>query len=406
MNILCTSLLVITCVAVSAGAKGSQFRSEEITFKSAGEVALSGSLTLPDGKGPFPAIVLLGGSERLSREAIYKWANADSFVSRGIAVFSFDSPGTGKSEGNRWQRTFKERTDDALAAIKAIRERPDINKESIGLYGASEGGSIVFRAAALSKDVAFGIAVSAPAVPHYEVMNLQAKLLAANTGLTGVQLEQLVTFNYLAADLVRGRSTINYEELEKTVAAWNDPGWNELITLLRQRTSNNQEATKESFIAVAQRWEEEEWFQGNRMLRQFYGQITKKLGIELADLGIDVNGENSARGHVEFASAVVAKVMGSDPSRDEDPVSFMKNIKCPMLCIYGELDQSVAASQSAEIIRNVFVDTKHADFVIKVFPGAGHQLEITEGNRTFRHNDVDKFILDWIQKRVRTDALD
>ena len=185
MNRFCTSILLFICFAVNAGAKGSQFQSEEITFTSMGEVSLSGSLTLPHGKGPYPAIVLLGGSERLGRRAIYNWSNADSFVSQGIAVFCFDSPGTGKSAGNRWGRTHKERTEDALAAIRALQQREDINRDLIGLYGASEGGSIVFRATSRSKNIAFGITISAPAVPHYQHIDSIIKSLSINTGLKG-----------------------------------------------------------------------------------------------------------------------------------------------------------------------------------------------------------------------------
>ncbi len=133
MKRFCTFILLFNCFAVNAGAKESQFQSEEITFKGMGEVSLSGSLTLPDREGPYPAIVLLGGSERLGRRAIYNWSNADSFVSQGIAVFCFDSPGTGKSEGNRWGRTHKERTEDVLAAIRALQKREDINRDLMRL---------------------------------------------------------------------------------------------------------------------------------------------------------------------------------------------------------------------------------------------------------------------------------
>ncbi len=341
--------------------------------------------------------MLLGGSERLGRRAIYNWSNADSFVSQGIAVFCFDSPGTGKSKGNRWGRTHKERTEDALAAIRAIEKREDINRDLIGLYGGSEGGSIVFRATSLSKNIAYGITISAPAVPNYQHINFLVKSLSTNSGLKGVQIEKFVTFNHLVFDLVQNYSTINYDELEKTVAAWNDVGWSQILSLVQKRTDRNREATKESFITQAQRWNGEEWFRGNKMLMEFWEHLAKRLGMDLADLGIDFNEQDIARSYVEFLSAVVTKI-GSDPSRDEDPVSFLKEIECPMLCIYGERDQGINAAESAGIIRKVFVDTRHNDFVVKIFPGAGHQLNITEGKRKYRHKDFEKFILDWVRK--------
>ncbi len=138
------------------------------------------------------------------------------------------------------------------------------------------------------------------------------------------------------------------------------------------------------------------------MLMEFWEHLAKRLGMDLADLGIDFNEQDIARSYVELLSAVVTKI-GSDPSRDEDPVSFLKEIECPMLCIYGERDQGINAAESAGIIRKVFVDTRHNDFVVKIFPGAGHQLNITEGKRKYRHKYFEKFILDWVQKRVRKD---
>ena len=135
-----TMLLVIGCSVANAKPKESQFRSDEITFKSTGDVALSGSLTLPNGNGPFPAIVLLGGSERLNSTGIYNWANAGWFVEQGVAVFSFDSPGPGKSEGNRWARTHEERTDDALAAIKRLRRDQTSTKNPSGSMARAKEG--------------------------------------------------------------------------------------------------------------------------------------------------------------------------------------------------------------------------------------------------------------------------
>ena len=175
----------------------------------------------------------------------------------------------------------------------------------------------------------------------------------------------------------------------------------------QKRTDHNRDATKESFIAIAEKWEGEEWFRGNKMLREF--QYLKNLGIDLGDLGIEVGEQDSARSHVEFDSAVLAKitradtplamVATNDTSRDEDPVSFLKKIKCPMMCIYGEKDQEM--SEYPRIVRKALTDAKHQDFTLKIFQGAGHQLKITEGNRKYRHKGVDKFILDWVQERVR-----
>jgi alpha-beta hydrolase superfamily lysophospholipase len=400
-----TFLLLLLLLLFSKHARAQQqpaFQSEEITFKSNGDVSLSGTLTIPNGTGPYPAIVLLGGSERMSRVAMYKWSNADSIVSQGIAVFSFDSPGVGKSEGSRWKRTTHERTEDALAAIRAIEKSTDINKEAIGLYGASEGGLVVFRAASRSKNIAFGVATSAPAVPYFKHIYSHVRTMCAATGLKGIQLEKLVMFNRLLGYLIREHDLSESEELAKTVAEWHDPIWSQLISLLKNRTKDNRKATRESFIAIAENWEGEEWFRGNKTVREL---LMKLQGIDISKLGkLD-----SVRSYLDFDSAMLAKVAETDTplamtavndaSRDEDPVTFLREITCPMLCIYGEKDQEML--EYPGIVQKAFADAGHDDFVVKILQGAGHQLEITNGKQTYRDKSVDQFILDWLQKRVQ-----
>ena len=100
-------------------------------------------------------------------------------------------------------------------------------------------------------------------------------------------------------------------------------------------------------------------------------------------------------------------MLTADRSREEDPVTFLKEIVCPMLCIYGEKDHDMSTYPG--IVRDVFSNTKHGDATVRVFEGAGHQLEVTNGKRvtgrelrTYRQPDVDALILDWILKRIPT----
>ena len=412
-----TLLLAIGCGVASGQSNESQFRSDEITVQSTGDVALSGSLTLPNGKGPFPAIVLLGGSERLNRTGIYNWANADKLVQQGIAVLSFDSPGRGKSEGNRWGRTHKERTDDALAAIKTISTRPDINEDYIGLYGTSEGGVVTFRAASQSKCVAFAVTISAPAVPYESGVDNKVKTLCMLSGLRGEPLKKLVTFNRLTVALALRRSNLDADELTTIVEAWNDPNWSKLIALLQKQSNENREATRDAFVEIAKKWESTDWFQRSKQLRELQKPLFQMLGFDLSDLGVELDEPVTAKNLVEFDSAVLAEVgrsdspnamlVNTDRSRAQDPVTFLKKINCPMLCIYGEKDYEMATYPG--IVRDVFAKTKHPDATIRVFEGAGHQLEVTNGKlvtgrelRKYRHKDVDPLILEWVLKRIST----
>jgi tetratricopeptide (TPR) repeat protein len=105
---------------------------------SSGPASLSGSLLMPIGPGPHPAIVMIHGSGPVTREALMPYA--DVFVRNGIAVLIHDKRGTGSSTGNWARATFDDLADDALAGVKLLKGRPEINPAQIGLQGTSLGG--------------------------------------------------------------------------------------------------------------------------------------------------------------------------------------------------------------------------------------------------------------------------
>src|SRR5262249_57696521 len=76
---------------------------EEVVFENAAAKAkLAGTLTLPKGKGPFPAAVLITGSgpqdrdETIARHKPFLLL-ADHLTRQGIAVLRYDDPGVAKS---------------------------------------------------------------------------------------------------------------------------------------------------------------------------------------------------------------------------------------------------------------------------------------------------------------------
>lgn len=54
----------------------------------------------------------------------------------------------------------------------------------------------------------------------------------------------------------------------------------------------NRAATRESFIAIAEKGEGEEWFSRNKLLREL---LVKHQGIDIANLGIEVGELDSAK---------------------------------------------------------------------------------------------------------------
>jgi pimeloyl-ACP methyl ester carboxylesterase len=151
------------------------FRSEDVTFTN-GDVKLSGTVVLPEGKGPFPAVVLTQMSSPAPREAYA--LQAYYFAANGIAALMYDKRGVGKSTGEFNRSSMETLADDAIAGLDLLAKRPDIKADQIGTWGHSQGGWLAPLAATRSGRVAFVIAQAASAVPpaEQEVFRIERSL--------------------------------------------------------------------------------------------------------------------------------------------------------------------------------------------------------------------------------------
>src|SRR5580704_14709997 len=125
-----------------------------------GDVTLDGTLYLPAGSLPHPAVVIFHGSGPQARDSFMgRW-----FAEQGIACLTYDKRGVGESTGDFQRVAFPALVDDGLAAISFLKTRAGIDPRRIGVWGLSQGGWLGPLAASRSKDVAFVIAVSGPGV--------------------------------------------------------------------------------------------------------------------------------------------------------------------------------------------------------------------------------------------------
>jgi pimeloyl-ACP methyl ester carboxylesterase len=159
---------------------------------SSGSASLSGSLLTPIGPGPHPAIVMIHGSGPVTREALMPYA--DVFVRNGIAVLIHDKRGTGSSTGNWARATFDDLANDALAGVKLLKGRPEINPAQIGLQGTSLGGWVAPLAASRSSDIAFVIVESAPALTPLEHEKLRVRSQLRADGFAPQVVMQALAF--------------------------------------------------------------------------------------------------------------------------------------------------------------------------------------------------------------------
>ena len=132
---------------------------EEVVMFHNGEVTLGGTLLLPETPRPCPGVALVHGSGDDTRDDYRVFARY--FAERGIATLIYDKRGVGASTGSWRAGTFTELAGDALAAVRLLAQRGDIDSRRIGLWGCSEGGWVAPLAASQSPDVRFLVAISA-----------------------------------------------------------------------------------------------------------------------------------------------------------------------------------------------------------------------------------------------------
>ena len=160
------------------------YRAEEVSFINAKEGNnLTGTLTIPEGDGPFPAVVLVSGSGQENRDEELMdhrpfWVIADYLSRRGIAVLRYDDRGIGGSTGEVMNATTMDFSFDAEAAFDYLRNRKEIETSQIGILGHSEGGIINFMVAARRPEVAFLISLAGPAVNGIEISKAQSEAIA------------------------------------------------------------------------------------------------------------------------------------------------------------------------------------------------------------------------------------
>jgi pimeloyl-ACP methyl ester carboxylesterase len=134
----------------------------EVTFSHAG-VSLAGLLAVPDADAPSPGVVMVGGSGSTDRNNdIYFPPIRGHLVNAGIAVLSYDKRGVGGSSGDWRDATLDDLATDAGAALDFLRAQPGVRAEAVGLFGHSEGGWVVLRAATGRDDVPWVITNSCP----------------------------------------------------------------------------------------------------------------------------------------------------------------------------------------------------------------------------------------------------
>lgn len=295
---------------------------EEVAYQS-GDVHLAGTLTLPKGRGPYPAVLLVSGSGPQDRnEEIFGHKPflvlADQLTRAGLVVLRVDDRGVGGSSGDTASTTSEELAEDALAGVRFLRAHPRVHPARAGIAGHSEGGLIGPLAASRSEDVAFLVLLAGPGLPGRQILERQLEALGAAAGIPTATLAKQQELQRQALELLEGslepaEQEARLREIVRQQLEIAPPG-------LRPKTPEDLEAAVEQTAAASQ----------NRWMRFFVGY---------------------------------------------DPRPALRKVKVPVLALCGELDLQVDAQQNLPEIASALTAGGNRDVTTQAMPGLNHLFQ-------------------------------
>jgi alpha-beta hydrolase superfamily lysophospholipase len=321
------------------------YRSEEVTYAGGG-VDLAGTLTLPDGPGPFTALALVTGSGAQDRDETLLGHKpflllADTLTRAGYAVLRVDDRGVGGSGGVLSEAGFDALTDDVVAGVEYLRSRPEIAPERIGLLGHSEGGYLV-PLAAQHTDIAFALLMAGPAAPGADVLVEQNRLLLQAAGAAPEAVESQVEY-------VR-----------------------ELIELLRAQEYGDARAL-----------------------------AAQQIAAQTADLP---PGQRPTSGQLDVQAAASATPVYRAFVVHE-PAPSLRSLDVPALALFGGRDLQVSPAQNEPLMRDLLAGSP--DATVRTLPDVNHVLQpaVTGGPEEYGtiETTIDPEVLDllrdWLAQR-------
>jgi dienelactone hydrolase len=144
-------------------------RYAEIAFQNQSQdLALAGLLFVPEGNGPFPAVVVIHGSGTSRRDNGWYLTLTKHLQDNGIVVLLPDKRGSEKSGGDWKTSSFQDLATDTLAAVEYLRKQQSVPLSGVGVVGMSQGGWIAPLVASQDDGLAFLVSMVGSAVTPRE----------------------------------------------------------------------------------------------------------------------------------------------------------------------------------------------------------------------------------------------
>ncbi len=305
------------------------YREEDVRFLNAEDrISLAGTLLIPEGEGPFPAVAFCSGSGPQDRdESVFGhkpfWIIADHLARNGIASLRYDDRGIGGSGGNFLTATSAEFARDLESAITFLEGRDEIDADRIGAIGHSEGAIVVPMIANESPGLDFAVLLAPPGVPAEEIITSQSEAIARLNGASESDISANTALRrQLFAVVLEGLSP--EAEREK------------MRGILEEVIPDNPAAVDGQIDQLTTPW-----------MRSFLAY---------------------------------------------DPRPALASIACPTFALIGELDRQVLAEVNAPAIEAAFAENPNEDLRLIVVPNANHLFQTAETGLPTEYTRIEETI--------------
>lgn len=368
---------------------------EEVRFPNPdAEIHLAGTLTLPDGHGPWPAVILITGSGPQDRDETILGHKpflviADHLTRAGIAVLRYDDRGVADSEGDFSAATTMDFAADAAAAVAFLTQHPEVDPARIGIVGHSEGGLIApivatggingFGAGAADPD----LAQPGTAVPHDHPGGADA---------SQVEVPGAVAFVVLLAGpgVDGGAVLLQQAEAVSRAMGTDEDGIAQLLDFQRAmqtilRDEDDAEARRDTLEAL---------------LRETIEGMDPEVRVEQ---GIPAGGEEAwitnqlaTMATRWFRSFVLL-----------DPRPFLERLEVPVLGLFPELDLQVLPEPNRAAMAEALDRAPTDDVTLEILPGLNHLFQTAETGAPSEYAAIEETfaplaldaVRDWILAR-------
>jgi dienelactone hydrolase len=329
------------------------YSSREVSVESVPGVRLAGTILMPAGAGPFPAVVMVTGSGPQNRNEELLGHKpflviTDYLARHGIASLRYDDRGIAGSTGNFAASTSADFANDAQAAVAFLRKQPGIASGHVGIIGHSEGGLIAPIVAARDTNVAFIVLLAGPGLPGDSILLLQGELIAKASGAPQAMIDTNLAVNTRLYAAVKGAS--------------------------------------DSADAVAR-----------------VNSVTDRMVASLPAAQ-----QSQARTQLQTVKAqVLAPWM--QYFLKYDPRTALRQVRVPVLALGGSLDLQVPPKQDLAAIDTALTRAGNRDHEVKELPGLNHLFQPAKSGSPSEYATIDetfsptalRIVADWISARSR-----